>query len=103
MEINRVNVDLVIHIPEGHRLTIHGMAGLMGMYDKCIYNMNDNTFIICENEVFDMLNSDLYNLVGVEYDGHMYENNAESNDMENIIITPIDMWDEYTDYVEMAI
>ena len=103
MEINRVNVDLVIHIPEGHRLTIHAMAGLMGMHDKCIYNMDDNTFIICEDEIFDMLNSDLYNLIGVEYDECLCENNAESDDKENIIITSRDMWDEYTAYVEMAI
>lgn len=101
--IVRISVDLVVHIPEGHRLSIHGMAGLMNLGGKCIYDMNDNTFIVCEDDVFNSLHYEEYNLLGVEYDGHIYEHNAESSIKDNIMLVAVDIWDEYTDYVEMAI
>ena len=103
METNRVQVDIAIHIPEGHRLSIHAMAGLMNTNSRCIHSLGDNLFVICDDSTFDMIQSDQYNVLGIEYDGHMYEHEPVSDIHENIVLEPVDMWDEYTEWVEAAI
>lgn len=101
--MERIRVDVAIHIPEGHRLSIHGMSGLMNMDTKCLYKLDDNMCVICESDIFNSLDSGGYNVVGLEYDGHMYEYDAPVDPYQDVILEPMDMWDEYTEYVELSI
>lgn len=99
----RLEVHTAIHIPEGYRLSFHAMAGLMNMNSECLYKLNDNMSIVCDSGTFDSLEAGTYHIVGVEYEGHMYDYDVESSYKENVILSPISMWDEYTEWVEVAI
>lgn len=98
-----MQVDTAIHVPQGYRLSIHAMAGLMNMGDKCIHSLGDNLFVICDDSTFNDLQTGQYNILGVLYEGHMYEHEAPSDTQEDIVLEPVDMWDEYTEWVEVAI